>query len=215
MSVDTSLTRPEAQKKTSALDRRRHRRIPITLLGRFMRENKQEFPCKILDISVGGVAMQCPTEIKAGEKVVAYFDHIGGVEGRVTRTFRGGFAIELVASQHKQQKLASQITWLVDPSSAQNDPSRRHDRVALAKKNAVLKIDGDLEVPVEVVNISISGASLATTARPPLGTEVQLGKLRARVVRHLDDGFGVEFLDVGNRDVVRRNFGMKSSFTSP
>ena len=32
-----------------------------------------------------------------GERIVAYFDHIGGIEGHVVRLFDGGFAIELQA----------------------------------------------------------------------------------------------------------------------
>ncbi len=42
--------------------------------------------------------------------------------------------------------------------------------------------------------MSLSGAALATTLRPPLGSPVRLGRLGARVIRHFDDGIGIEFL---------------------
>ena len=67
-------------------DRRRHKRVNITLLGRFMRANKQEYPCKLIDISVGGTAMMSPVAVEDGERIVAYFDHIGGIEGTVAST---------------------------------------------------------------------------------------------------------------------------------
>ena len=70
-------------------DRRRHKRVAVTLLGRFMRANKQEYPCKLYDISVGGCALMAPVEVESNEKIVAYFDHIGGIEGHVVRTFDG------------------------------------------------------------------------------------------------------------------------------
>jgi hypothetical protein len=34
-----------------------------------------------------------------------------------------------------------------------------------------------------------------------------LGKLRARVVRHHSQGFGVQFLDTQNQAALRRQFG--------
>jgi hypothetical protein len=58
-----------------------------------------------------------------------------------------------------------------------------------------------------VLDVSISGASIATPARPEIGTEVTLGKLRARVVRHHPQGFGVQFLDIQNPTALRRHFG--------
>src|SRR5688572_8864451 len=78
-----------------APDRRRHKRFPLALLGRFMRANKQEFPCRLNDISVGGVAIMAPVEVEIGERIVAYFDEIGGIEGDVVRSFEGGFAVRV------------------------------------------------------------------------------------------------------------------------
>jgi hypothetical protein len=48
-SIDRAIEEPFP----APLERRRHKRFNITLLGRFMRENKQEFPCKLRDISIG------------------------------------------------------------------------------------------------------------------------------------------------------------------
>lgn len=194
MAVGSLLNNARITPVKSGAERRRHKRIPMTLLGRFMREDKTEFPCRMLDMSVGGVAFTCPTDLAPGEKVIAYFDHIGGIEGRVTRRFPGGFAIELVVSQHKKQKLANQLDWLGDPEKQQAEPPRRHDRTMIDKKHATAKVDGDIEFAVEIMNISLSGASIASSARPPIGSMMTLGKLNAKVVRHHPDGFAVEFI---------------------
>ena len=104
--------RPASNHSDVAADRRRHVRFPVTLLGRFMRANKLEYPCKLIDISVGGASIAAPVAVAEGERIVAYFDHLGGLEGHVNRLFEGGFAFAIAATQHKREKLAAQIKEL-------------------------------------------------------------------------------------------------------
>lgn len=191
----------------AVIERRRERRYAITLLGRFMRENKQEFPCKLHDISVAGAAIMSPADPEIGERIVGYFDHIGGIEGVVARVFEGGFAIDLRATAHKREKLAQQLAWLTTRGSNHGATQRRHDRFAVPSKTATLQLEEGIAVAVRVIDVSISGAAVETEARPAIGTEVILGKLRARVVRHHAQGLGLEFTDIQNPDAVRRYFG--------
>jgi hypothetical protein len=187
-------------------DRRRHKRLCVTLLGRFMRESKEEHPCKLIDISAGGAAVVSPVLVPVSERVVAYFDHIGGIEGMVVRVFDGGFAIKINATRHKREKLAAQLTWLANRSELIAD-GRRHDRVTPKNGDSPLQLAEGIALSCRVLDISISGASIATPARPEIGTEVVLGKLRARVVRYHAQGFGVQFLDIQNPTALRRHFG--------
>jgi hypothetical protein len=71
----------------------------------------------------------------------------------------------------------------------------------------MLKVADDLAVPCQVLDVSISGASVGTDARPPIGSEVVLGKLRGQVVRHHERGFGIQFLDIQKPTALRRTFG--------
>lgn len=188
-------------------DRRRHKRLAVTMLGRFMRENKQEYPCKLLDISVGGAAIISPVTVELGERVVAYFDHVGGIEGLVVREFDGGFAFKINATQHKREKLAAQLTWLANRTELIEVDERRHERVTPDNGLSSLQLAEGITLNCRILDISISGASVATPARPEVGTEVVLGKLRARVVRHHGEGFGVRFMDIQNPAALRRYFG--------
>ena len=188
-------------------DRRRHKRVSVAMLGRFMRENKQEYPCRLLDISVGGAAVMSPVTVDLGERVVAYFDHIGGVEGTVVREFEGGFAFKIQATQHKREKLAAQLTWLANRSELGDIDDREHERLTPTNGLSSLQLAEGITLNCRVLDVSISGASIATPARPEIGTEVILGKLRARVVRHHADGFGVRFVDIQNPTALRRYFG--------
>ena len=188
-------------------DRRRHKRLSVTMLGRFMRENKQEYPCRLHDISVGGAAIMSPVTVDLGERVVAYFDHVGGIEGVVVREFEGGFAFKINATQHKREKLAAQLTWLANRADLVDVDERVHERLTPTNGLSSLQLAEGIVLNCRVLDVSISGASIATPARPELGTEVILGKLRARVVRYHAEGFGVRFLDIQNPTALRRYFG--------
>ncbi|MFM1815608.1 MAG: hypothetical protein RLZ98_2303 [Pseudomonadota bacterium] len=188
-------------------DQRRYKRYVITLLGRFMRENKSEYPCRLVNISVGDATLNSPVEPEIGERIVVYFDHIGGLEGHVERVFDGGFAICLTISDHKREKLAAQLTWYINRHELDRDTMRRHPRYELANTTAKLTLSDETELNVQVLDVSISGASVKTTERPPVGSSIRLGKLRARVVRHHDQRLGVEFIDIQRPDALRKYFG--------
>jgi hypothetical protein len=188
-------------------DRRRHKRFAVALLGRFMRANKQEYPCRLADISVGGAAILAPVEVELGERIVAYLDELGGLEGRVTRVFDGGFAIELKVSQHKREKLAAQITWLVNKEELGGAAGRRHQRLEVVNKSQTLVLSDGSPVDCRVLDVSLSGASIGTSARPAIGDIVMFGKLRCKVMRYHDRGIGVQFLDIPDPEALRRYFG--------
>ena len=174
-------------------ERRRHQRVKVNLLGRFMLENKTEYPCQVINMSPGGVAMIAPVRGEIGEHVIAYIDHIGRVEGRIVRKIEGGFAITIDATIRKRDKLAAQLTWLANRHILDLPEDRRHER--RQPKNPITKLileDGS-EYICRVMDLSLSGAAIKTKARPTVGKAVRIGKIRARVVRHLEDGLAVEF----------------------
>jgi hypothetical protein len=187
-------------------EKRRHERFELELLGRFMRANKQEYPCKVLDISVGGAALHAPVDVTSGERIVAYIDFLGGIEGTVVRVFEGGFAIKYTATLHKREKLAAQLTWFMNREGLDPADARRpgHDRLVMNNKATALRLQDGRLIPVSVIDVSISGASVGTDARPQLGMEVLFGKIRARVMRHHAQGIGLMFLDVQTEDTIRQ-----------
>ena len=190
-----------------APDRRRHKRLAVRLPGRCMRANKQEYPCRLVHASAGGAAILAPVGVEPGERVVAYFDHLGGLEGPVTRGFDGGFAFKIEATHHKREKIAAQLTWLANRAEMADAAERRHKRVAPSNTVGQLTLAEAVVLACKVLDVSISGASIETPARPEIGTEVMLGKLRARVMRHHAPGFGVQFIDMQKPTALRRYLG--------
>src|SRR2546430_14342382 len=85
-------------------ERRRFQRVRVNLLGRYMLADRREFPCQVVDMSPGGMAVIAPVNGKAGERVIAYIDHIGRLEGSIVPQFANGFAMTISATPRKPDK---------------------------------------------------------------------------------------------------------------
>jgi len=174
-------------------DRRRFQRVKVNLLGRFMLEDRLEYPCQTADISPGSAALVTPVVGRVGERVVVYIDHIGRIEGEIMRTYEGGFAMTINATLRKKDKLAAKLTWLANRHELNLPEDRRHDRVTPADPMAMISLADGREYSCRVIDMSLSGAALQTEARPPIGAPVSLGKIRSTVVRHFEEGVAVEY----------------------
>jgi len=174
-------------------DRRRHQRVKVNLLGRYMLADRREFPCQVVNMSPGGMAVIAPVGGNAGERVIAYVDHLGRLEGQIARLFQNGFAMTISATARKRDKLAAQLTWLANRHILGLPEDRRHGRIVPRNPVGRLIMPNGVNITCRIIDVSESGAGIATDQRPPIGTLVTLGKVQGRVVRHLEDGFAVEF----------------------
>jgi hypothetical protein len=172
-----------------------------------MRANREEHPCRLHDVSVSGAAIWASFDVEIGERVVANFDPLGVLEGTVCRLFAGGFAMTFIATQHKREKIAAQLTWLINRHELKDEGARQHPRAPVVTGPQSLTLAEGIVISCQVLDISISGASVGTPARPTIGSEIKLGNLRAKVVRHHDQGIGVQFCDVQSQNALRRYFG--------
>jgi c-di-GMP-binding flagellar brake protein YcgR len=178
-----------AHRKTilpAAEERRRFQRVKVHLLGRYMLPDRREFPCQIINMSPGGLALLAPG--------IGYLDHIGRVEGKITRIIDNGFAMSVGATARKRDKLAAQLTWLANRDILNLPEDRRHDRIIPRNPIALLTLEDGSKMTCRVIDMSLSGAAIAAENRPPLKSLVSLGKVQARVVRNLEEGFALEFV---------------------
>ncbi len=175
------------------LERRRHQRVAVQLMGRYMLESRREFPCQTLNISPGGLALLAPVPGNLNERVVVYLDQLGRVEGTVVRHFQNGFAICFSATVRKRDKLASQLTWLANREVLGLPEDRRHERVQPRIPRTIITLDNGQSFVARLIDVSTSGASIATDLKLPMGSRIIVGKLPAKVVRISDGGVAVEF----------------------
>lgn len=177
--------------------------VDLTLFGRFMLENKQEFPCQILNMSPGSAAMITPVSGRIGERVIAYVDHIGRLEGKVIRVFDGGFVMSVKATERRRDKLAAKLTWLANRHELNLPEDRRHERITPRVRQTAVKLEDGRRFDAHILDLSLSGAAVELPVKPAIGTVLWLGNMRGRVVRQFEDGVAIEFAIVQTRDSLR------------
>ena len=129
-----------------------------------------------------------------GERIVAYLNQIGRVEGRVTRIFPDGFAIQMHLPPGKRDKLIAQLTWLAKRQALGLPEDRHHERIAPRDRYTLLRLPNGREYTATLIDLSMSGAALHVDCEPPIGARVVVGATPAEVVRHVSCGIAVEFL---------------------
>ena len=174
-------------------ERRRHRRVPVAVLGRYMLPNRQEYPCQTVDMSPGGILFVAPVKGAVGDRVIAYLEHIGRVEGEIARHVPDGFAMTIAASIRKRDKLAAQLTWLANREALGLDEDRGHERIVPRQLTTIMRLPSGRELAVRLIDLSRSGAAISMENPLDLGTSVVLGRTAGRVIRHFPGGVAVEF----------------------
>lgn len=177
----------------SDAERRNFQRVRVKMYGRYMLEDRSEHPCQVIDMSPGDVAIRCDYPGALGEKIIAYIDHIGRVEGVVTRSLPDGFAMTVLASERKRDKLAAQLTWLANRHELDLPEDRRHERLAPRNPMSTLRLSDGREYQCRIIDLSLSGAAVEIDVKPAIGMQVTLGTMRGQVVRHLEEGIAIEF----------------------
>jgi hypothetical protein len=188
-----------------AQERRRHQRVRVDLLGRYMLADRREYPCQVLNMSPGGMALIAPVGGNVGDRVIAYVDHLGRLEGQIARQLQNGFAMTIAATPRKRDKLAAQLTWLANRHILNLPEDRRHGRFVPKMVMARLVMPNGTNIGVRIIDLSLSGAGIATSQRPELGGHITLGRIPGRVVRHLEEGFAMEFTRLQHPDSVEDN----------
>lgn len=184
-----ALLRPQLRKQ----EQRRFQRVAVSLLGRYMLADRREYPCQTIEMSVGGASLTAPVQGQVGERVIVYLEHIGRVEGLITRHAPGGFAMSIQAAPLKRDKMASQLTWLANRQILGLPEDRRHERVTPRAAGVVLRFESGREVQARLIDVSMSGAAIATESKPSIGCPIIVGSTAAKVVRHFQGGIGIEF----------------------
>jgi len=175
-------------------ERRRFRRVRVDLSGRlFVPADSRECHCKVVDLSPGGASLECDLALDADTQVVLYIDGFGRLEGSIVRVGDASFGVRFNCTAAKRERIAEQMILLMNSKLLDESELRRHDRTPTKGIARFTRADGQL-VACEVLDLSVSGVSLKTNMRPPIGEFVLIGQMAGRVARHHEQGIGIEFV---------------------
>lgn len=211
MLKEAAIAKLRAEENAKVISRRastrpRFQRVKVSILGRYMLENKSEYPCQIISMSPGDADIIAPVPGREGERVIGYVDHIGRIEGSITGYIDGGFEMDISASPRKRDKMANQLTWLANKDELNLPEDRRHERVVPDERHANIVLQDGRKYTCRIIDFSLSGVAIEMHVRPAIGTPCTIGRMRARVVRHFHNGVALEFTTMQQMvSVVQQN----------
>ncbi|MBI1339954.1 pilus assembly protein PilZ [bacterium] len=200
--LDTAASRKRliTRRALTGRDRRLHRRVAWRVHVRGITDAGEEFAGETLDVGAGGIRLvpnaAAHETFPPGSALVIYLDDIGRVEGLVRRiTTEGAIAIKISAPGRKRDKIADQLTWLIN-----------RDRLGLKDERGSERRASDGEVMVSfgsapgktiacrVTDVSLFGAALSTSGpRPLIGEAVRVNDRTGVCARYTEAGFAIDF----------------------
>jgi hypothetical protein len=189
-------------RRLEAADRRRHRRVQWAVRVRGLTGEGEEFTCTTVDVCAGGLRINLARPLSKGENLVLYIDGIGRVEGIVARVLNEiGYAVQFNVPPRKRDKIADQLTWLINKDQLGLSDEREAER--RPGGGQVIAIYGKgMSIACAVADVSIFGVALKTAGpRPMIGDRVQIGERAGTCVRYIEGGFAVDFRTMDGTDI--------------
>jgi hypothetical protein len=185
----------------AVVDRRREPRIILSLPARYSLANRRaasgqqhEFECRIINISLHAMALFAPVTGALGDRAVVSCDEFGKLQGSITRLLARGFVIEIIATDDERRELATKIEVYENIKNHDFSNRRRHKRIIPKDPRSIIIFGNNSRVECLVIDISTSGVAVEADVKPDIGTPLAVGTRIGRVVRHLPNGFAVQFI---------------------
>lgn len=191
------------------VDRRVDIRVITSIPGRYSlgsrhdaTGNRREYACRALNMSPRAMMLAAPVNGRPGERVIAYFDRFGRLEGQIARVLERGFVMGIAATDDERAKLAVKLAWLEDHKNHDVNEARKHERIVPRDPYSTLTLADGRTLTCLVIDMSVSGVAISCEVMPKIGTPLAVGKVVGRVRRHFTEGFAVEFLEIQNLDML-------------
>ena len=190
----------------------KQRAVNVVVDGRYTLPNwydpqgkPRSFACRTSRVSPFRMMVAVPVVGKVGDRLSTYFGDFGRLDGQISDTIAGGFVLDLAMSHAEREKLANKLTWL---EKKQRDPrirdQRKQARIVPESPHSILTFADGSTRNCFIIDMSASGVAISADVQPAVGTPLAVGACVGRVIRHLELGFAVEFVEHQSRDNLER-----------
>jgi hypothetical protein len=153
------------------------------------------FACRIQRISPQMMTLSAPVGGTVGDWVTTHFDEFGVLRGQITRALGFGFVLSLKLRDAERARLASKVLWFERRRNYEVSELRRHRRMVPRNPQSTIILADGSTMPCFVIDMSVSGAAISANILPRRGMPLALGSVVGKVVRILDPGFAVQFVE--------------------
>lgn len=191
------------------VDRRQELRIVVRIPGRFSLASRRhsngerrQFACRAVSISQSSMMLAAAVRGPIGERVIAYFEEFGKIQGSIVRVLDGGFIIRIAATGDERSKLLRKLIWLEQNKNYDVPDVRTFRRIVPEDPLSTMVFPDGSMLGCFVIDMSASGAAVSADVIPEIGTVLAVGKVAGKVVRHFAEGFAVQFKQLQNPALV-------------
>lgn len=139
--------------------------------------------------------LAAPVGGDVGDWVTAHFDEFGVPRGQISRPLGFGFGVSLKMGNAERERLAAQVLWFERHKNFEVSDQRRHRRIFPRNPQSTLVLADGTAIDCFVINMSASGAAVSADLVVTIGMPMALGTAVGRVIRLLDPGFALEFIE--------------------
>ncbi|MGF1544368.1 MAG: hypothetical protein ACFB00_07705 [Parvularculaceae bacterium] len=181
---------------------RRFRRVALDLPARIVVNGIDDYQGRLVNISPGdlAVALDAPiggpdgAAIVTGDAAVVSVADLDMFEGRIVRMLPDGFALSFRLPRVRRTKLTEKLMLRANARVADGLGDRRSEpRHRSGDQRTVCRLADGASLFVRILDQSVGGVAVESTRKPPLGSEIHVGRQRGAVIRHTPRGFVVMF----------------------
>lgn len=192
--------------KLSAYYPFKFRAVDVTLPGRLMRSDRNEYECNAFNMSAGEVSLQTDVVVTIDERIVAYLETVGRVAGQVTSVLDKGFVMSIVAPSKHRDKLVDKLTWLHNLNKSGIADDRVHSRFSPIYDQCEISVVTGEKYRCRLIDMSVGGMAVNVEVKAPVGSIVKFEDASAIVVRNFEGGIALEFVDKPSSSVIQKYF---------
>ncbi len=168
------------------------------------RGNRRKFACRVVGFSPEAITLFAAVSGAIGERVLIYSYEFGGLQGRISRLLDGGFTVNLAGTAEDRTRRMEKLEKYEMIKNHDLPDRRKHKRIIPKTPHSTLVLADSRQLKCFVIDISVSGAAVSADIEPAIGTPLAVGSIVGIVVRHLADGFAIQFIELQDLESIEQ-----------